>query len=362
MVTFNEVPDSMRAAILLGPERVEIQDVQVRLPGEGELLLHIEAATTCGTDVKVYRAGGHHRMLQVPTPFGHEMAGTVAAVGKGVNNFKDGDAIVVANSAPCLQCIYCRASRENLCTDLLYLNGAFAEFLLVPERFVRINTLHIPEGLGFEKAALTEPLACVFHGLEICSLDVCNEKAPVEVVVYGAGPIGLLQVAVLKRIGHRVILVDPNSSRLEVGRNLGADDTVEIKRGGGQVKVVRAKTDGGQGSDFVIECTGVPEVWEDAILSAKPGGVACLFGGLPANCSVSFDSSWVHYNEITMMGVYHHRPVTVRRALEMLSDPEFTVELLLSDERPVEEVEEALQNMMDKKVLKVVIKTLLTKE
>ncbi|HIE20813.1 MAG TPA: hypothetical protein EYP72_07290, partial [Rhodospirillales bacterium] len=125
-------PKTMRGAVLLGPENIEIQDVPIPEPGDGEILLGMEAATTCGTDVKVFRRGGHPRMLKVPTLFGHEVAGRVAALGPGVENFAEGDAVVVANSAPCLSCDPCRLGHENLCEDLHYLNGAFAEYLLVP--------------------------------------------------------------------------------------------------------------------------------------------------------------------------------------------------------------------------------------
>ena len=161
---------TMVGAVLTGPEQIEIRDMPVARPGPGEMLVSVQAATTCGTDVKVFRRGGHPRMLKVPTLFGHEMAGRVAALGDGVVDFKDGDAVVVANSAPCLTCEPCRRGRENLCEDLQYLNGAFAEFILVPERFVQRNTHKIPTGLDFGKAALTEPLACVLHGMNACAL------------------------------------------------------------------------------------------------------------------------------------------------------------------------------------------------
>ena len=131
---------TMLGAMLLGPERLEVRELPVPAPGAGELLLAVRAATTCGTDVKVFRRGGHPRMLKVPTLFGHEVAGTVAAVGRSVEGFREGDEVVVANSAPCGRCVYCGAGRENLCLDLEYLNGAFAEYLLVPARFVRTST------------------------------------------------------------------------------------------------------------------------------------------------------------------------------------------------------------------------------
>ena len=348
------LPEHMRGAVLVGPERIEIQELPVPRPADGELILRVRAATTCGTDVKVYRRGGHPRMLEVPTLFGHEMAGTVAAVGRGVENFALECPLVVANSAPCGSCDYCRGQRENLCTDLQYLNGAFAEYLRVPARFVSVSSYPIPAGLGFDKAALTEPLACVLHGMDACELE--RRPGGSEVVVFGAGPIGLLFTAALSRDGHRVILADPNAPRLEVGKRMGAASTQLIARGGGQAELIKAATADGLGADVCIDCAGHPAVWSDTMQALRPGGLALLFGGCAPGSRVEMDTHHVHYSEITVKGVYHHRPATVRRALEMLSDEAFESGHLLSAVRPIEEVEQALRAMIDKQALKVVIR------
>ncbi|MDX2314056.1 MAG: alcohol dehydrogenase catalytic domain-containing protein [Gammaproteobacteria bacterium] len=348
------IPEHMVGAILLGPEHIEIRELPVPRPADGELILRVRAATTCGTDVKVFRRGGHPRMLKVPTLFGHEMAGEVVALGNGVEKFSLDDRLVVANSAPCGHCDYCRVRRENLCTDLEYLNGAFAQYLCVPARFVEVSSHHIPDGLDFDKAALTEPLACVLHGLDACELARRPEGS--EVVVFGAGPIGLLFTAALGRDGHRVILADPNASRLEVGMRMGAAKVQVIERDGGQASLIRAATSAGLGADVCIDCTGQPAVWRDTMEALRPGGLALLFGGCAPGTRVEMDTHHVHYSEITVKGVYHHRPDTVRRALEMLSEADFAAEHLLSDVRPIEEVEQALRAMMDKTALKVVIR------
>ena len=348
------IPEHMRGAILLGPEQIEIRELPVPRPADGELILQVRAATTCGTDVKVFRRGGHPRMLEVPTLFGHEMAGTVAALGSGVERFGLGDPLVVANSAPCGDCDYCRGERENLCPNLQYLNGAFAEYLRVPARFVDVSSHRIPAGLDFAKAALTEPLACVLHGMDACELS--RRAGGSEVVVFGAGPIGLLFTAALKRGGHRVILADPNAARLEVGMRMGAASTQVIARGGGQASLIRAATSAGRGADVCIDCTGQPAVWSDTMEALRPGGLALLFGGCAPGTRVEMDTHHVHYSEITVKGVYHHRPETVRRALAMLSESDFESQHLLSEVRPIEEVEQALRAMMDKTALKVVIR------
>jgi len=350
------LPEIMQGAMLLGPERIEIRDLPVPKPGDGEILLKVEAATTCGTDVKVFKRGGHPRMLTVPTLFGHEMAGRVAVTGTGVTNFKPGDAVVVANSAPCLTCEPCRMDRENLCEDLHYLNGAFAEYLLVPQCFVERNAHRIPDGLSFEKAALAEPLACVLHGIDACELSRYGGQGPVEVVLFGAGPIGLLFVAALAIDGHQVILADPNPGRLEVGARLGAVKTVQITRGGGQAELVRTKTRDGKGAWIAVDASGVPEVWLDAIAAVRPGGLVNLFGGCAPGTSIPLDTHLIHYSEITVKGVYHHRPDTFARALALLANPDFKAELLLTDTRPITETEDALRAMIAKTALKVVIR------
>lgn len=348
------LPEHMMGAVLVGPEHIEIRQLPVAHPDRGELVLRVRAATTCGTDVKVFRRGGHPRMLEVPTLFGHEMAGTVAAVGTGVERFALGESVVVANSAACGVCEYCRSHRQNLCADLHYLNGAFAEYLRVPERFVNVSTYPIPAGLDFDKAALTEPLACVLHGIDACELE---RRAPgCEIVVFGAGPIGLLFSAALGRAGHRVILADPNASRLEVGKRMGAAATQQIARGGGQAGLMRSTTGGGLGAEVCIDCTGQPAVWSDTMDVLRPGGLALLFGGCAPGTRVEMDTHHIHYSEITLKGVYHHRPDTVRRALAMLSDQAFEAEHLLSAVRPIHEVEQALRAMIDKQALKVVIR------
>lgn len=346
---------SMRGAMLLGPERIEVRDLPVPEPGPGEIILGVEAATTCGTDVKVFKRGGHPRMLKVPTLFGHEMSGRVAALGAGVTKFKEGDAVVVANSAPCGECLYCKVGRENLCTDLHYLNGAFAEYVRVPARFVAKNTYAIPTGLDFAKAALTEPLACVLHGMDACELDKFSKAGDVDVILYGAGPIGLLFVAALAKAGHRVILADPNPPRLAVGKALGAAETVAIERGEGGPDP-RDLTTGKAGAWVAVEATGAPGVWTKAIKSVRPGGLVNLFGGLAPGTEVPLDTHLLHYSELTVKGVYHHRPDTVRRALEMLADPEFRADLLLSAEMPIDRTEDALRAMIRREALKVVIR------
>ena len=254
-------PVTQTTAFLIGPERLELREVPVPVPGEGELLLRVGAATTCGTDLKVFQRGGHPRMLKAPTPFGHEMAGTITSIGTEVESWRPGDRVVVANSAPCGDCEWCSRGRENLCSRLQYLNGAFSEYLLIPRRFAEVSTYRLPASLPFEIAALAEPLACVLHGLEISGLERAS-----EVVIYGGGPIGLLFVDVLANSPadfpaageHHIVLADPNPWRLEVGRGIGAHATVQVGRDGGEAARLCRRSRTGDGFDVAIEATGSP--------------------------------------------------------------------------------------------------------
>ena len=345
-----ELPDSYRAACLIGPEQIEIRRLALPRPGPGELTLRVDVATTCGTDLKVFKQGGHPRMLQVPTPFGHECAGTVAAVGDEVEAWRAGDAVVVLNSASCGSCRYCANGRENLCRDLLYLNGTFAEYLPVPARFVTRSTYRKPPELSSEHACLTEPLACVLHGIETCSL-----SEPRDVVVLGGGPIGQLLLGVLSATGHRVVLADPLAARREIASQMGAVATIEPPTAATPEAILPLAEDS-LGFDLAIDATGSVAGWEVATQCIQPGGEVLFFGGCPAGTRISLDTARIHYDEIVFRGSYHHRPATASRALDLLARQGLAVDLLLSREMPLEQTEEALRSMRRRDSLKVVIR------
>src|SRR5438552_4893053 len=171
----------MTAAVLYGKAHLQIETVAVPQLGKGDVLVRVRAALTCGTDIKVFQRGYHARMIMPPALFGHELAGDIVAVGSRVRDFELGQRIVAANSAPCLQCFYCRRGRVNLCEDLLFNNGAYAEFIRIPSRIVRLNTYVIPPHLDYRDAALAEPLAFVVKGVEDSALRPGDTVAVVAV-------------------------------------------------------------------------------------------------------------------------------------------------------------------------------------
>ncbi len=305
----------MLAAVLYGKEDVRIERVPLPAVGPGEVRVRIRAALTCGTDVKVYRRGYHARMIRPPALFGHELAGEIDAVGPGVEGRQVGQCVVAANSAPCGDCYYCRRDLPELCEDLLFLNGAYAQYITVPARIVAKNLLPLPDHVGFEEAALTEPLACVVRGMAASPV-----QSGSTVVVLGAGPIGLLFVRLCRLAGARVLAVGRRAERLALAARLGADEVLDESETLDLIATVRARTEGGRGADMVIEAVGTPQVWETAIALARKAGTVNLFGGCPAGTSITLDTHRIHYDELKLIGAFHHTPQTVRTALQLIAD------------------------------------------
>src|SRR5580692_10725210 len=218
-----EMIAEMTAAVLYGKEDLRLERVAAPQAGPGELIVRVGAALTCGTDLKVYRRGYHAMMLKPPMPFGHELAGVVAEVGPGVTAFRARDRVVALNSAPCDACFFCIHGQQNLCENLLFNNGAYAEFIRIPARIVEKNTLLVPDGVPLEHAALTEPLACVVRGLE-----ESGAEAGDSMVVIGAGPIGLMFMHVAELAGVKVIAIVKRDDQVEAARVFGAKDIVQI--------------------------------------------------------------------------------------------------------------------------------------
>ena len=299
----------MRAAVLHGKEEIRVEEVTPAPLRAGEVRVEIEVALTCGTDLKVFKRGYHAKMLIPPTVFGHEFAGTIAEVGPGVKHWRPGERVAVANSAPCGECFYCCNRQENLCDDLLFLNGAYARSIVVPARIVQKNLLRLRPETDFRDAALVEPLACVVQGIEDTRL-----QAGQRVLVIGAGPIGLMFVALARHLGCRVSVAGRGKKRLEAAQRLGAAQVLKVGEQGGLADAIPP----GSTFDVVIEAVGKPETWEAAVRLVRKGGTVNFFGGCPAGTTVALDTGLVHYSNLTLLASFHHTPRTVRRALEFI--------------------------------------------
>src|SRR5580658_2638967 len=218
MSAYRQGSGHMNAAVLYGAENLKIETVDIPKVGDDEVLVRVQVALTDGTDLKVWKQGYHARMIQPPALFGHELAGTVEAKGSAVNGrVRMGARVVPSNSAPCNDCFYCRKGQPNLCENLIFNNGAYAEYIRIPGQIVRQNLLEIPDGVSFEDAALTEPLACVLRGIHETGIQPGD-----TVAVIGCGPIGLKFIRILSRRKVRVIAIGKRKSQIAAARRMGA--------------------------------------------------------------------------------------------------------------------------------------------
>ncbi len=327
----------MMAAVLYGKENLRVEAVEVPRIGRGELLVRVKAALTCGTDVKVFLRGYHARMIVPPAVFGHELAGDVVAIGEGVQGFRLGQRVVAANSAPCQQCYYCARGNENLCEDLLFNNGAYAEYIRIPARIVEKNTYEIPDHIGYKDAALAEPLACVLRGLEETGV-----RSGDTVAVIGLGPIGLMFVRLAKVRGARVIALGRRPKQLERAERLGADEMISTAGTADPARAVRDLTHG-RGADIAIEAVGTPATWELAVELVRRGGTVNFFGGCPSDTRISLDTSLLHYSEIRCLASFHHTPAHVRRALEVINAGYITARDFVKGEEPLANLLEVMK-------------------
>ncbi|HEX2156827.1 MAG TPA: zinc-binding dehydrogenase [Actinomycetes bacterium] len=344
------LPATMRAARFHGPGDLRVETVPVPRPGPGELLVRVVAAATNGTDAKSLRRGHPVLLPDPPCGFGHEWAGTVAALGGGVSGFAVGDRVTGANSAPCGRCRPCARGEPSRCTDLPpYLNGAYAEYLLLPARLVAANVVAVPDGMPLELAAIVQTVACCVHGAEIA-----GAGPGVTVAVLGLGPIGLGLVAACSARGSRVLGVGRRrTERLRLARAFGAEAAVP------DLGELAALTDG-EGPDVAVEAVGQPQAWSQAVAAVRRGGTVVLFGGLPRG-DVPLDPYRIHYHELTLRGSYHHTPAAIREALALLAGGAYPFAELLTHTYPLERVAEPLAQAAgladrDDRLLKAVIR------
>lgn len=326
----------MLAQILVRPGLIELCEVPWPAPDPGGVVVRVGAALTCGTDLKAFLRG--HPKFPMPTPFGHEFAGDIAAVGAGVKGFREGDQIMAAPTAPCGDCYHCDRGQENLCADVMdrIVLGAYAEYIKLPASIVRTNLYHNSGSLSHTEAALLEPLACVLHGLSHVRL-----RPDDHVLLVGAGAISLLHLLVLRARGvSHVTMIARGRTRAAKARELGA--TAVLTTDGESSRDAVLELTDGRGADLVIECTGQVPVWEAAPGLARRGGQVILFGGCAEGSLVRFDTGRLHYDQVSIVSPFHFTPRDVRASHELLSSGDFGGAALIAAEYPLEKLDEAL--------------------
>jgi L-iditol 2-dehydrogenase len=339
-----ETNGHMTAAVLYGREDLKIETVDIPHLSDDDVLVRVEVALTCGTDLKVWKQGFHARMIQPPALFGHELAGVVETKGSAVNGkVHKGMRVVPSNSAPCNVCLYCRKGQPNLCEDLLFNNGAYAEFIRIPGRIVRQNMLEIPDRVSFVDAAMAEPLACVLRGIHETGITRGD-----TVVVIGCGPIGLKFIKVLSSRQVRVIALGKRKSQIRAAERLGAIAAFDVSTIENPVNLVRQLSEGGRGTDAVIEAVGSATTWQWAVQMVRKGGTVNLFGGCPRGTQVNFDPAALHYSEITIKSTFHHTPRFIREALDTIERGEIRSSDFITGEVPLEELPHVFEHMKNR--------------
>ncbi len=323
----------MKTAYLIKPNKIEVIEKSIPSIQDDEVLVRVKAALTCGTDLKAYLRG--HPLIPMPGPFGHEFSGVIEQIGKGVNGFTKGDAVMLVHTAPCGNCSYCKRGFFNLCDTLTkdMMLGAFSEYIVVKNRVVRQNMFHKPADIDFEEAAFLEPLSCIVHGVKV----LCPSKED-KILLIGTGPVGLLFLQVLKSMGVSVAVMGRNKNKLSVAEKIGADRIYY------SAEEALDFTEG-FGYDKVVECTGEKEIWLRAIYLVRKGGTVLLFGGLKAGTEVCYDAARIHYDEITLKGAFHYNPEDVKEAYELIKSKKLKLKELITDKFTISEISLAFEKL-----------------
>jgi L-iditol 2-dehydrogenase len=345
----------MRAAVLYGAEDVRMEDVPIPVPGRGEVLARVDVASIDFTDRKVYLRG-HHPMIKIPGLFGHEWAGTIVEVGPGAEaGWRPGQRVVAANSAPCLPeerlCRQCRRGRVSMCENIQYNNGAFAPYILVPSRVVRINLHEIPADVPAERVVLTEPLACVIHAVRRVPIHQLD-----TVVILGVGPMGLFWVNTLRRRygpDLAIVSLDHQDDRLAVAKSMGVSHGLNSS-GGNARELLRAAI-GRPDADVVVESVGSLEAHREALGLVGRGGTLISFGGVATGQILPVDIGRLHYEEISILPIYHHTPADVAEAVRQLVTGQVPVERIITARLPLSELRRALQMVGDRTTLRTIL-------
>ena len=341
----------MDAVMFYSPGDIRFEKTEIPKLKSGEVLVKIKAALTCGTDLKTYRRGHPVLIKSTPSGFGHEFSGVIEEVSDDVKVFKKGDRVVAANSAPCGECFFCKKGEYNLCENLEFLNGAYAEYIAVPKRIVEKNLYKINDNVSFEEAAFVEPLSNVIHGVEKAGI-----KEGMSVGVMGLGPIGLMFAKVAKLKGAKVIAAARNPMKLDLAKTFADADKVVDSTKNDYIKEFVKFSEEQKGLDVAVDCVGLPEIWEQLPSCVRKGGTVMLFGGCKSGTTATFDTRRLHYDEVKLVAAFHHTPKYVKMALDMISNGEIDVKKLITCEMPLAQTKEALEMQGSSKAIKIVLK------
>jgi len=342
----------MKAAVYTNIEEIELKEVPTPEVGENEILMKVESCAVCGSDIRIYHHGNDR--VCPPQILGHEMAGVVVKKGKNVTKFSVGDRIAVGADVPCGKCVYCESGIGNNCLDNYAMGyqfaGGFAEYCLLNEMVINHGPVHlIPDGISYDEAALAEPLACVINGLELVNIKLGDTLA-----IIGAGPIGCMMIPVAKLQGAtKIIVIDKDPVRVEGAKRFGADNYICTEKVNPVEEVLRITN--GLGADVVMTANAVSSTHIDAIKMAGHRARVNLFGGLAAGTSITIESNWIHYKEMSVMGSHGSTPRQHKMALDLIASGKISMQDFISHRFDLEDIKSAFSVAENREGMRVVI-------
>ena len=344
----------MKAAIYRGPENLSVEEVDAPRIQSTEAKIRVHACATCGTDAKIFYHG--HPRLTPPQIIGHEIAGEVIEVGSDVTGLQIGDRVQVIAAVPCGECWACKADRMGICINQTSMGyqypGGFAEEMVIPEAVLKVNGVNkIPDNVGYDEAAVTEPLACALNAQKLVHVGAGD-----MVLVMGAGPIGCLHVRLARAAGaKKVFLADVNGDRLKLSQDVVNSDRAVDMSSENLEEVILAETDG-IGPSVVITAAPAGAAQEQALGLVAPGGRVSFFGGLPKDKpNITVDSNVVHYKELMIAGANGSSPAQNAEALALIASGKVPVADLITHRLPLTQVSDAIAAVTSGEAIKVVI-------
>lgn len=324
-----------------------LKDVEKPVPKENEVLIKVKAVGICGTDVPILKG-----LREVPIPLipGHEFAGDIVEAGKEVKNFKIGERVTAAIVIGCGHCYYCRKGIEVLCDNIsetgIHVDGAFAEYVIVPEKVLH----RLPENISYEEGASIDPIASSYHPIKKANIG-CEDT----VLLFGPGPIGLYAVQIIKAEGARKIIVagvESDRERLELAKELGADEIIIINKDTDLVEEVKKLTDN-RLADIVVDATGSPVVFDNAIKTVRGHGQIILIGLTHEKATI--DANQIVRKEIIVRGSLCYTWDDFKESLDLVEDGRVKVDPLISHSFKLSEIDDAMKVIDERKAIKVIL-------
>ncbi len=344
MGQLNKLPKSMKAAVWYNNQDIRIEEVPLRRPSPGEMLIKVVSCGICGSDVVEW-----YRMPRAPLVQGHELGADVVEVGSSVERFKPGDRIFIAPKVPCMKCRYCRAGHYPQCSGVKErLPGGFAEYILVPQILVEKGTYLLPDSVSYDQATFIEPLACVVRAQRLAGLSPGQ-----DVLILGCGMSGLLQVKLARMNGCRVFATDVNPDRLALAEKYGAELTIPATDDVPDILLKHL----GKKADVVILCTSAMPAVEQAWFSVDKGGAVVFFAvpGPEKTVTIPINDFWT--KEVRILTSYYCGPPDIEEALALLADGSIEVDSLITHRLPLRDIAHGFGMVIDgRDALKVIIK------